>query len=250
MEKKQNTAFLLRLWIPAIIVLIISVFVMSAVLRMSGYLPVILAITIMGVIVGWVYFKTFSQIARLLKATTSQPLINYYDKKLGRTLNPNKDVILAFSKSLIYTLYGDFDDSKVEVNKINWEQKPPLVKAQRLFLQALWAYLETHDFQQGSNLAQEARQLTEVSSSFPGASRALGAYDMVVEVGELLSGNSKPSTVAKLEERLQRLPVLMKVIAAWGLEGFYNQSGQSEQARKMRELLINLAPYCKGLKSL
>jgi len=251
MEKKHNTAFLLRQWIPVVILWVILLFGMSALIQRGNYLPIIVVIAMIGVIFAWVYFNTFSQIDRLLKDSSSQPLIDYYDKRLGKSpLLPNKDAILAFSKSLIYTLYGEFEAAKIEMNKINWEEKPPLVKAQRLFLQALWAYLETHDFQQGVNLAKEARQLTDVSSSFPGAKRSLGAYDMVIEVGEVLSGSSEPNTVASLEKRLQQFPVLMKLIAAWGLEGFYNQSGQPEQARKMRELLNNLAPYCKGLASL
>jgi hypothetical protein len=251
MEKKRNTTFLLRQWIPAVILWIILLFGISAMIRRGNYLPIIVVIAMTGAIFVWVYFNTFSQIDRLLKNSSSQPLIDYYDKRLGKSpLLPNKDAILAFSKSLIYTLYGEFQHAKTEVNKVNWEEKPPLLKAQRLFLQALWAYLETHDFQQGLNLAKEARQLTDVSSSFPGAKRSLGAYDMVTEVGKVLSGSSEPNTVASLEKRLQRFPVLMKLITAWGLEGFYNQSGQPEQARKMRELLNNLAPYCKGLASL
>jgi hypothetical protein len=252
MEKKQNTAYLVRQWALVVILWIILLFGISRLIRQSNYLPVIVFIAITAAsIVGWVAFKTFSQINRLLKDSSPQPLIDYYDKRLGKSpLLPNKDAILAFSKSLIYTLYGDFEDAKIEVNKVNWEERPPLLKAQRLFLQALWAYLETHDFQQGVHLAKEARQLTDVSSSFPGAKRSLSAYDMVIEVGELLSGSSEPNTVASLEKRSQRSPVLMKLIAAWGLEGFYNQSGQPEQARKMRELLNNLAPYCKGLTSL
>ncbi len=251
MEKKHNTAYLLRQWIPVIILWIILLVGMSGLIRQGNYLPVIALIAITAAIVGWVYFKTFSQINRLLKDPSSKPFIDYYDKRLGKSpLLPNKDAILAFSKSLIYTLYGDFENAKVEVNKVNWEQKPPLFKAQRLFLQALWAYLETHDFQQGLNLAKEARRLTEVSSSFPGARRSLGAYDMAIEIGELLNGNSEPNLVHNLEKRFQQFPVLMKLVTAWGLEGFYNQSGQPEQARKMRELLTNLAPYCKGLRSL
>jgi len=252
MEKKQNNAYLLRQWALVVILWIILLFGFSRLIRQGNYLPIIVFIAITAVaIAGWVAFKTLSQFNRLLKASSPQPLIDYYNKRLGRLpLLPNKDAILAFSKSLIYTLYGDFENAKTEVNKVNWEQKLPLVKAQKLFLQALWAYLETHDFQRGVKLAREARGLTEVSSSFPGARRSLGTYDMVIEIGELLSGNSEPNLVHNLEKRFQQFPVLMKLMAAWRLEGFYNQSGRPEQGRKMRELLTSLAPYCKGLASL
>jgi hypothetical protein len=252
MEKKQNTTYLLKQWIPVIILWIILLFGIGGLIRQGSYLPVIVftAITI-GVIVFLVSIRTFSKINRLLKASSPQSLIDHYDKGLGRSpLLPNKDAILAGSKSLIYTLYGDFENARIEANKVNWEQKPPLLKSQRFFLEALWAYLEAHDFQQGLSLAKEARRLVDGSSSFPGAKRSLGSYDMVIEIGELLSGNSEPNIVHNLEQRLQKFPVMMKLVAAWGLEGFYNQSGQAEKARKMRELLTSLAPYCKGLTSL
>jgi hypothetical protein len=252
MEKKQNTNYLLKQWIPVAIVWIILLFGIGGLMRQGIYLPLIVftALTI-GAIVFWVSIKTFSQINRLLKAPSPQPLIDHYDNRLGKSpLLPNKDAILAFSKSLIYTLYGEFENARTEISNVNWEQKPALIKAQRLFIQALMAYLEIHDFQQGLSLAKEARRLTEVSSSFPGAKGSLSAYDMAIEIGELLSGNADANSIDNLERRLQKFPVMMKVVTAWGLEGFYNQSGQAEKARKMRELLTSLAPYCKGLASL
>ena len=110
--------------------------------------------------------------------------------------------------------------------------------------------MEKHDFRQGINLAKEARRLTEVSKSFPGANVSLNSYDIAIDIGELLSGNSDPSIVIRLESKITKSPMMMKVLVAWGLEGFYNQSGQVEQAQRMREIIINFAPHCKGLSSL
>jgi hypothetical protein len=184
---------------------------------------------------------------QLLQADSPKPLIAYYAKTFGRRSTPFNIALLAFSKALGYTLYGLFDSARAEVEKIDWEQKPPIWQALKVYLQALWAYLEKHDFQQGTILAKEARRLAEVSSSFPGAKRSLSSYDAIVEIGELLSGNTDPTIVTRLRKRLRRLPILVKVLIAWGLEGFYDRSGDVKQAQEMRDLLTKLAPHCKGL---
>ncbi len=77
MEKKQNTAYLLRQWALVIILWIILLFGISRLIRQGNYLPVIgfIAITA-AAIVGWVAFKTLSQINRLLKA--SSPIIGIF----------------------------------------------------------------------------------------------------------------------------------------------------------------------------
>ncbi|MCA9920433.1 MAG: hypothetical protein KC445_20900, partial [Anaerolineales bacterium] len=118
------------------------------------------------------------------------------------------------------------------------------------YLLALWAYLENHEFQQGVNLAKEARRLANISKSFAGAKTSLDTYDTVIDIAELLTGNASPGTVARLESKTKESSVVMKILAAWGLEGFYIQSGQAEEAKKMREILTTFAPYCTGLSSI
>ncbi|MEO7861285.1 MAG: hypothetical protein ABIU05_12725 [Nitrospirales bacterium] len=245
MEKKQNNRFLLTQWLITLVLGVILIFLLIRLIQL-GYSWVVVLVIAFMVVVVLSSFGNF-QINRLLQADSPQPLINYYEKRFGRQSTPLNKIFLAFCKALCYTLYGLFDSARAEVEKIDWEQKPPIFQAQNVYLQALWAYLEKHDFQQGTILAKEARQLAEVSSAFPGASRSLSSYDAIVEIGELLSGNANPTLVARLREKLRRLPVLVKVFIAWGLERFYDHSGDVEQAQEMRDLLTKLAPHCKGL---
>jgi len=247
MEKRQNTWYLPRQWIPAVILAVILLVALGGRLLQGDYLPVILVVGVTGSIIGWVWYSTFAKIGRLLQASSPQPLLAYYESRLGKAAIADREANLAFSKALVYTLYGRFESAKTEIDNVDWEQKPPLVRAQRTFLQALWAYLERHDFQQGLVLAQEARKLAEVSSRFPGAGISLSAFDAAIEIGQVLSGNPESRLVSNLETKVQRFPALMKVLVAWGLEGFYQQSGRTEQAERMRELLTKLAPHCKGL---
>ncbi|MBK9207114.1 MAG: hypothetical protein IPL71_01905 [Anaerolineales bacterium] len=172
MEKKQNTLFLLKQWIPIIIIWGILLFGMFGLIRQGSYMP-IPVIAIAGMVILWTYTGTTAQFNKLLKSSSPQPLIDYYDKKIGKAKTPHKDANLVFTKALAYTLYGYFDSARTEAGKINWEKKPPLFQAQKIYLLALWAYLEKHDFRQGINLAKEARRLTEVSKSFPGANVSL-----------------------------------------------------------------------------
>ena len=243
MERKQNNSLLLTTWVVTVIVGFILIFLLVRMFQQGYYWAVFLVI---GFIVA-VIFSYKVQINRLLQADSPQPLIDYYEKIYGRRPTPYNVTLLAFSKALSYTLYGFFDSARAEVEKIDWEQKPPIFQALKVCLQALWAYLENDDFQQGTVLAKEARRLAEVSSSFPGAGISLSSYDAIVEIGELLSGNTDPTIVTSLRERLRRLPILMKVFIAWGLRGFYDRSGDEKQAQEMHDLLTKLAPHCKGL---
>lgn len=249
MEKKQNTSFLLKQWIPIVILLGIFLYAVVALIQRGNYI-IILAMAIAGIFLWRTYSGATAEFNKLLKSSSPQPLIDFYDKKFSQAKIPHKDAHLVFSKAFAYTLYGYFDSARAEVDKINWEQKPPFFQAQNKYLLALWACLEDHDFRQGVDLAKQARRLANISKSFPGAKASLDAYDTVIDIGELLSGNSHPNTVARLESKIKKSPVVMKILAAWGLEGFYIQSGQAEEAKKVHEILTTFAPYCKGLSSI
>ncbi len=220
-----------------------------AMIQRGNYI-IIPAMAIAGIIIWRICSGTTAEFNKLLKSSSPEPLIDFYDKKLGKARIPHKDAHLVFSKALAYTLYGHFDSARTEVARIDWEQKPPFFQAQNKYLLALWAYLENHDFPQGVNLAKEARRLANNSKSFPGAKTSLISYEIALEIGELLSENTDSMTVASLESKIEKSPVLLKVLVAWGLEGFYIQSGQAEQATKMREILTNFAPFCNGLSSI
>ena len=243
MERKQNDSFLLTNWLVTVIAGAVLIFLLVRSFQQGNYWVVFLTIGFMLAVI----FTYKVQINRLLHADSPQPLIDYYEKIYSRRPTHYDDTLLAFSKALSYTLYGRFDSARTEVEKTDWEQKPPIFQALKVCLQALWAYLEDHDFQQGTALAKEARRLAEVSSSLPGAGISLSSHDAIVEIGELLSGNMDPAIVTSLREKLQRLPILMKVFIAWGLERFYDRSGDEKQAQEMRDLLTKIAPHCKGL---
>ncbi|MEZ4594479.1 MAG: hypothetical protein R3D55_25540 [Chloroflexota bacterium] len=249
MEKKQNTVFLLKQWIPIIIFGSLLLYGIVAMIQRGNYF-IIPALAIAGIMIWRIYSGTTAEFNKLLKSSSPQPLLNFYDKKIGQAKMPHKDAHLMFSKAFAYTLYGDFDSARAEADKIDWRQKPPFFQAQHMYLLALWAYLENHEFQQGVNLAKEARRLANISKSFAGAKTSLDTYDTVIDIAELLTGNASPGTVARLESKTKESSVVMKILAAWGLEGFYIQSGQAEEAKKMREILTTFAPYCTGLSSI
>lgn len=247
MEKRQNTWYLLKQWMLVIIPTAILVIALGWRFLQGDYGMVIFIVAVISTMVGWVLYSSISQVNKLLQAPSPEPLLAYYDRRLGKAVIAEREAVLAFSKALTYTLYGHFESAKSEVNKVNGKQKLPLVQAQKTFLEALWAYLEQHDFQQGLMLAQEARKMAEVSSTFPGASISLSAYDAAIEIGQVLSGNPEPEVVTRLERRAKRFPVVIKILVVWGLEGYYRQSAQSEEAERMGKLLTKLGPHCKGL---
>jgi hypothetical protein len=216
-------------------------------LLQGDYLQVLFIVGITGIVMAWGIYGSLFQVGQLLKASSPEPLVAYYGKRLGKLRIADLDANLAFSKGLVYTLYGRFESARTVINKVNWEQKPPLVQAPKIFLEALWAFLERHEFQQGLLLAQKARAMTDVSSAFPGAGIALSAYDAAVEIGQALATTAQPSVIASLEVKAKKLPILVRVLAVWGLEGHYRQSGQTVEASKMRAQLTKYAPHCRGL---
>lgn len=247
MDNRRYTIYLLLLWIPVtVFVILVLVGVLSSAQR-GDFLP-FAAVAVTIVVIGWLILRTRTRVNTLLQSDSPKPLIKFHDGNVGRLpLLPEKEADLAASRSLIYTLYGQFEDAKKEMGGIRWDDKPPLYQAQNVWLQALWAYLEIHDFQRGLNLAREARRLADVAPRFPGARTSIDTFDTAVEVGELLSGQPGVGAEDHLISRLRRLPVLVRVVAIWGLEGFYKRSGQIQEAQQMRNMLNKLAPHCAGL---
>ena len=202
-------------------------------------------IVILGVFIARSFFSDNHRYKQLLQSTSPQPLINHYNELLGKA----PEVHLAFPKALAHTLYGNFDAAKLEIDRIEYQQKPlpPIFQAQKVYLQAVWAYLEKHDFQQGRDLAKEARHLAEAPSALPNSFISLSAFDAASEMGELLNGNSDPNLLARLQKRLIGLSFPIRILTAWGLERIYNQSGEIQKAQEMRSLMTKFGPHCKGL---
>ena len=226
MDHKQNTWHLLRQWIPVIVAGALGLAILGGRFLQGDYLTGILIVTVVGIVLAWTWYNAFAQVAKMLQAPLPQPLLAYFENRLGQAPLADRTTNLAFSKALVYTLYGRFDSARSEIGRVNWQGKPPMVQAQKTILEAWWAYLEQHDFERGLLLAQQARKLTDVSTAFPGAGFSLSAYDAAIEVGQLLTNQADPTTVASLETKVRRFPALMKVLVAWGLETYYRQSGQ------------------------
>lgn len=248
MEKQANTWYLIQQWLPALIFGGLALVMVGAQLAVGNYW-ILLVVGAAGLIFGWTWYRSMAEVERLLQAPVPQSLVAYFENKVRKApLMEHKDAMLAHLKSLAYTLYGDFAAARAEMLPIGWAQKPPLVQAQYVFLQTLWAYLEQRDIAAGLSLARQARALTEVPATFPGAQMSLDAFDAAIEIGQMLAENSDPNLAVNLEKKLKRAPVLMKLWVAWGLEGYYRKTGQLEHAAEKRALLTKLAPHCKGLQ--
>jgi hypothetical protein len=189
-----------------------------------------------------VWYSNRDRVGALLQSPSPEPLISYYENRFRNVRMADADAVLAVAKSLAYTVYGDLDAAKTEINGIDWSEKPPLIEAQRILVRAWWAYLDG-DVQTGLTRAREARRLAEVSSRLPGSARMARFYDASIEAGELLSGNTGENVVASLEQKVRQLPIMHRLFVAWALETYYARSGAPAQASRMRELQMKLAPH-------
>ena len=245
--KWKNTWYVLRQWLLPLPIAAIMLYALAARLLIGDYVSVTVVVAVVAAIIGLVVYSTRNRMHRMLQADSPQPLVDYFESSLQMSPIPHADVSRAFSKALAYTLYGQFAKAKLEMRSMDLAGRPPLVQSQPKFLEAWWAYLERHDYPAGLALAREARSLCSVPYVFPGAGITMGAYDAAVAIGELMSGSTDPKLLAALEKKLNKQPTLQKVMVAWALERAYRQSQRLDDAQKMRALINDLAPHCRGL---
>ncbi len=252
MTRQKNTAYMLRQWlIPAIAVLIVAVFLISQLLQ-GNYLSVAVVVALVALAAAWTLYGPARQERKLLQSAAPEPLLAHYERTFAQAPIADRDAALAFHKAVALTLYGRYDDARAALAVIDWPARPPLIQAQKTLLEAWWAYLAQPDPARGLRLAQQARELADVSFPFPGAGQPLAAYAAAVDLGQLLTGAAQPDAAApdlaaRLEDRLPRQPLLLKALLAWGLVIYYQRSGPPAAAARLRQTLQALAPHCAGL---
>lgn len=247
MNKSQNTRYMLRQWLlPAIVGIVAALFLGSQLLQ-GKYLTVAIVVILVALAAAWTLYAPALQERKLLRAAAPEPLLAHFEHKFAQAPIADRDAALAYSKAVVLSGYGRFADARAALAAIDWRTRPPLIQAQKVLLEAWWSYLAQSDPARGLALAQQARQLAEVSFAFPSAGLPLSAYDAAVELGQLLTGGAAPELPARLEARLPRQPLLLRPLLAWGLVNHYQRTGRPDDAARMRLRLTEIAPHCAGL---
>lgn len=241
---KRNNKYLLRLWIPIVILLIlvgVGSFLITSKDSTYAIIPVVVFICFFIII-----SRGKTGVKEALQHNTPSKLIDTIVAPLKRT--PERQVresYTAYNTALSYVFYGDYEKAIEIMNTIDWKTKEPMFQALNFNIRSLVNYFnnETH---LGLSNARRAKALA-TTSAFPGAKKSIETYDAYVEVGEVLSRVSNDHTIQSLELKFNKLPLLPKLIIAWGLMNGYKQRNEMNGYNKMLEFCEINAPYCNSL---
>ena len=244
---KANTRYLAGLWavvIPMGALLAIS---FGTALLAGQFGAVIFPISVMLVLIvlikGWVRWR----LRKAFRADSPEPLAVFFQRTIRPGLMPDGDALQAHACAIAYLLHADYAAARAALQKVTWGERPPLIRAARKSVDALLCYFDTREYADGLDLALLAQELGAIPSSFPGAKKALAAYESFVEIGEVLCGRTTPVTLESLERKMKVLPPMVSLFAAWGLAVAHHQLGNAARVEHFMAFIRDTAPHCRAL---
>lgn len=249
-DRTRNTLYLLGLWSIALVFGGLLVWGLISAIASHRWDTILIITFSVCATAGFVFFqqrRLKQTLSGLLQQSEPTALVRWYQTTLAKM--PDAQHHIAFNTGVVCAYYGEFTQARAQLSAVDWSHKPPLVAAQALFLESLLDYLETHNYQRGYQLAQEARQRMSVPGFFPGTDLSRAAQDVYVLTGEILTGQANAETVTTLEHLFARLPLLGQVLVAWTLLRVYQEHGDSAKSQTMNTFLLKQAPYCRALLS-
>jgi hypothetical protein len=245
-----NARYLAILWVVvgAIFAFVASLYARSVV--DGDYVMVAAGVVGVGILVVALGCRARRRLRQLLQCETPVPLVQFYERTMGSTLIPNGDALLSHSSALAYTLYADYPAARAALARVAWNERPPLVRALRRSVEALLCYFDTQEYARGLDLAESAKELAAIPALFPGARTAAAAHESYGEIGQVLCGKSTEATVASLERKMASLPLIGRLLVAWGLAIAYSQRGNTAKAEDMLAFVRKYAPHCRAVTSM
>jgi hypothetical protein len=261
-EKRQNTAYILKVFIPWILFdILVAAIILRSVLGSIQKNEIICFTTYFFILILGISVILWSEVSRrnrlfqanspdLLIASSGSPVgphfLNRASKQIVSALVPVWKPYETAQKATYYCYFGQFDSARQELEKIQWDKFPPMVRADKAFVEALFAYLEKKDFTQGLELSREAMRLHQLSEFIPGKPIFYSKYVTLVEIGQALNGDSSEQLRKSLEKKARRSPLVSRLLVAWALENTYRRMGEVQKAIAVRAFLMKTAPYCKA----
>jgi hypothetical protein len=202
-------------------------------------------IAISGTYVLYFLYRVKSGLARLLQQPSLDPFDAFYDEAIGNV--PDSHYFITGSKGVIAALYGEFDLAGQAYNMHVWSKGSAAVQAQGEQIRILIDYLHTKNYYAGHQRAIRSQQTSTVSKLLPGAQIGNSALSSQVLIGEILQGNATDEVMTTLQADYRKLPLLGKLIAAWGLAKGHTLRGEIDKAQAYLAFIEKSAPHCKGL---
>jgi hypothetical protein len=250
----RNTSYLLRLWWPAgliaaCVAIPIAIGLPIALWQGQTEAALIVAVAILlpvALFVGIRWLQNW-RVRRLFQSPVPEALISFCRRSARMALIADADALVAHNCASVYILYGQFEDARSQLRSVSWERRAPLIAACGQASEALLCYLDTREYERGLTIARAAQELGTVHKAFPGAATSHAALASFVQIGEVLTGHGTRSTIQSLEDHYRHLPLVGKLLVAWGLKQAYGQSGDVNRAQAMDHFIRQLGPNCRAL---
>ncbi|WP_017811963.1 hypothetical protein [Paenibacillus shenyangensis] len=241
---KKNNKYLLKLWVP--IVLLITFGSMSLLLGMVKDPFILIGPFMLIVVLFIIKFRMGKKLINALQKDTPEPFIRAMIAPAKRISQKDiREASLAYNTALAYVIYGQYEEAVQIMDNINWGTKEPIYQALPHNIRSLIHYF-SGEITAGLASARKARALASVSV-FPGAKKSMETYDTYVEIGQILSGINIDEHINNIQIKYEKLPLLPKLIASWGLLNGYAQQHDMNKSRIMLEYCQSIAPHCKPL---
>ncbi len=214
----------------------------------------------------FIYFlrkSVLNKYSKLFKQENVNELIKYLDRgaKRNRKLRQLRTTNLlteaeynlpfSLSKSIAFSMYGEFDKALVEINHYNTSEMADSYKAMKLNGVTINKFLQKTDLKNELINAEKALELiSKLPKIFPGRETSLNSNQAYVEIGHILNKCSNDETIESLEKRFTKLDTtgfILKLLVAWALAINYKSKKDTSKEAKMIQFVKTNAPYCKPL---
>jgi hypothetical protein len=246
-SRSSNQRFILRLWIPALLVsFIVGALLLSALTsgQPARYLSASIGLTAVVVFVLVIRSMSARRIARMLASPDPDKLLASMARSMNRV--PHGSLFAASSSAIVLALHDRVDDAERELDSQSWTAVPDLVLAQQTGARAVIAYA-SGNVAAGLHHASDALEQSLVASHAPGAKTSKLGFQTYRNLGLALSGKLDEESHGQLRTAFQGLPLIGRVLAAWGLAANAKRHGSATEYDTMRAFVSSHAPHCRAI---
>lgn len=248
--RTQNLAHMLKLYAILLIPLIFIISVVGYGIYNGVYLPLYITVGAVLFNAGNLYFKK-RKIDAKLKALFQQPdpqaIINWHYQMTKSALLADGQYLRAYFAGMTQAMYGNFQEAQLCLTSVEWKERPPMIQALGLLLDAVLDFLARQNYQAGKAKISEANHLIDLPDQIPGKKTSQFNIQAYFLASKLFSNPEDIEAAVRLNSLLPKLLFLEQIFASWVLARTYNQQGNAAGYEQMATFLKQNAPYCKGL---
>lgn len=241
--KRNNRQYVLRLWIPALLLCgFVGTLIIAALTSgdRARSVPVLIGVPFAVVLIVGIRWWQKRRIGRMFQAADPGPALRSFEASLRRM--PHGAQFAAAHSGTILALYGRVEEAERAVDSVSWRDVPPLIQAQESVARATIAYVQS-SIAEGLDHAVAGLQLASLDLAVPGAQTSELAFRTYRNLGLALSGRATATTAEELRTARTQLPLMGQILAAWGLAVIARNDGDLTELRAMQQFIQQRGPH-------